>query len=59
VGSAPDAVEAALADAITKAAAAGRYDVLAQLVAEIEARRKAKSTTVDLAAERAKRSGKS
>jgi len=50
-----DALEAALADAITKAVAAGRFDVLPSLVAELEARRKAKSETVDLAAERVKR----
>lgn len=51
----PDAVEVALADAITKAAAAGAFDVLPKLVAELEARRKARSGTVDLASERAKR----
>jgi hypothetical protein len=32
---APDAVEAALADALTKAAAAGRFDVVAQLAREV------------------------
>ena len=51
----PDAVEVALADAITKAATAGAFDVLPKLVAELEARRKARSGTVDLATERAKR----
>lgn len=50
-----DAVEVALADAIQKAAAAGAFDVLPRLVSELEARRKARSGTVDLAAERAKR----
>jgi hypothetical protein len=50
-----DVVEAALADAITKAATAGAFDVLPKLVAELEARRKARAGTVDLAAERAKR----
>jgi hypothetical protein len=50
-----DAVEVALADAIQKAAAAGAFDVLPKLVAELEARRKARAGTVDLAAERAKR----
>jgi hypothetical protein len=53
-----DEVERALADAITKAVAAGRFDVLPSLVAELDARRKAKSATVDLAAERARRGGK-
>ena|GEM_PF-4663615 len=51
----PDAVELALADAITKAANAGAFDVLPKLVAELEARRKARLEVVDLAAERAKR----
>jgi hypothetical protein len=51
----PDAVEAALADAIQKAAAAGAFDVLPKLVAELEARRKARRQTVDLQVERAKR----
>ena len=38
-----DAVEAALADALTKAAAAGRFDVVAQLAKEIEVRRLARA----------------
>jgi hypothetical protein len=54
----PDAVEVALADAITKAAAAGAFDVLPKLVAELEARRKARLGTVDLAHERARRERK-
>ena len=36
-----EAVEAALAAAITKAAEAGRFDVVARLVEELEARRRA------------------
>lgn len=50
-----DAVETALADAIQKAAAAGRFDVLPGLVAELEARRKARAGTVDLSTERVRR----
>ena len=38
-----DAVEVALAAALTKAAAAGRFDVVAQLARELEARRLARS----------------
>jgi hypothetical protein len=57
-GPAADPVEAALADAIAKAAAAGRYDVLPTLVSELEARRKARNAVVDLDAERARRDGK-
>jgi hypothetical protein len=34
-----DAVEAALADAISKATAAGKFDVVSQLCRELEARR--------------------
>lgn len=51
----PDAVEVALADAITKAANAGAFDVLPKLVGELEARRRARLDVVDLASERAKR----
>ena len=51
----PDAVEVALADAITKAATAGAFEVLPKLVAELEARRKARLEVVDLVAERTKR----
>jgi fumarate hydratase class II len=54
----PDAVEVALADAITKAANAGAFEVLPRLVAELEARRKARLEVVDLGTERAKRGKK-
>jgi hypothetical protein len=48
---APDAVETALAEALTKAAAAGRFDIVGQLARELEARRKASTAKViDLAA---------
>ena len=50
-----DPIEAALADALTKAAAAGRFDVVATLASELEARRKARANVVDLAAEAARR----
>ena len=52
---APDAVEAALADALTKAAAAGRFDVVGQLARELEARRAPRAGIVDLARERRRR----
>jgi len=55
IPSGPDAVELALADALTKAATAGRWDVVARLAAELETRRKARLEVVDLGAERAKR----
>jgi hypothetical protein len=51
----PDEVERALADAIRKAATAGRFDVLPGLAAELEARRKARAAVVSLDAERARR----
>lgn len=41
-----DAVEAALAGALTEAARAGRFDVVAQLAKEIEARRLAHEPNV-------------
>jgi hypothetical protein len=41
-----DDVENALAKALGEAAAAGRFDVVAQLARELEARRLARSTTV-------------
>jgi hypothetical protein len=41
IGTERDAVEAALADALTKAATAGRFDVVAQLARELAARREA------------------
>jgi len=40
IASSVDVVEAALADAIVKAAAAGAFDVLPMLVGELEARRR-------------------
>jgi hypothetical protein len=43
---APDAVEAALAAALSRAAAAGRFDVVAQLAKELEARRLARMGNV-------------
>jgi hypothetical protein len=53
-----DVVEAALADALTKASAAAQWDVVARLAGELEARRKARAGVVDLVAARAKRRGK-
>jgi hypothetical protein len=53
-----DPIEIALADAIQKAAAAGRFEVLPSLVAELEARRKARFEVVDLGTERNKRRGR-
>ena len=41
-----DPVEAALADALTKAAAAERWDVVAQLARELEARRLTRAANV-------------
>jgi hypothetical protein len=38
-----DAIEAALADALAKAAEAGRFDVVGQLAAELQARRTARA----------------
>jgi hypothetical protein len=42
VDSSADGLEATLADAITKATIAGRFDVVAQLCKELEARRLAR-----------------
>jgi hypothetical protein len=53
-----DVVEQALADALTRAAAAGEFDTVAALTAELRARREARSGVVSLDAERAKRDGK-
>jgi 16S rRNA C1402 (ribose-2'-O) methylase RsmI len=50
-----DAVEIALADALTKAANAGQWETVSQLARELEARRRAREAVVDLDAERAKR----
>jgi hypothetical protein len=52
-----DAVEAALAKALTAASAAGRFDVVAQLARELEARRTARAGNV-VAFDRAKRRGR-
>lgn len=51
-----DPVETALADALTKAATAGRFDVVGQLARELEARRTARtaSNVVDLSARRSR-----
>jgi hypothetical protein len=55
---APDAVEAALAEAVARAAAAGAWDVVGKLAGELEARRRARQApgVVDLEAERRRRS---
>jgi len=45
-------IELALADALMKAAAAGRFEVVAQLARELEARRLERSTLVRLSEER-------
>jgi hypothetical protein len=45
---APDVVEAALADAITRAAVDGRHDVVRVLVDELTARREARAGVVQL-----------
>jgi hypothetical protein len=45
----------ALADALTKTAAAGDFDAVRALVNELEARRRARAGVVELEAERAKR----
>jgi hypothetical protein len=48
-----DAVEGALAKALEQAAAAGRFDVVGQLAAELQARRTARAgNVVDLGARR-------
>lgn len=55
-GATGDAVENALATALTAAATAGRYDVVATLARELEARRLARAgNVVDLMARRASR----
>jgi hypothetical protein len=53
-----DVVEAALADGLRRAAEAGAWDAVAALTAELRARREARSETVNLDAERARRGGK-
>lgn len=52
-----DAVEKALCEALAVAAAECRWGDVAQLAGELEARRKARAATVDLAAERVRRGG--
>jgi hypothetical protein len=54
-----DAVEAALASALTAASAAGQWQVVAQLASELEARRRSRQApeVVSIAAARAKRNG--
>jgi hypothetical protein len=53
--SALDPVERALGDALTAATLARQWDTVKVLVAELEARRRARSGVVDLSSERAKR----
>jgi hypothetical protein len=53
-----DVVEAALADALRRAAEAGAFDAVAALTAELKARREARDGVVSLGAERARRGGK-
>ncbi len=52
-----DAVEKALHDALTAATAERRWSDVAALAHDLEARRRARAETVDLAAERARRGG--
>jgi hypothetical protein len=54
-----DAVELALADAVTKAASGGRWEVLPVLVKELEARRQARTAPeiISLDAARRQRGG--
>jgi hypothetical protein len=55
VGSAADAVEAALAAGIERACAAGEWAAVQTLVQELEVRRKARSSVVSLDTERRRR----
>ena len=50
-----DAIEVALADALAKAAAAGRFDIVEQLARELEARRLARSNIGQLHGKRQRR----
>ncbi|MBK8999575.1 MAG: hypothetical protein IPM35_27965 [Myxococcales bacterium] len=52
-----DAVEKALQDALAKATAEGKWSDVAALAHDLEARRRARAATVDLAAERTRRGG--
>jgi hypothetical protein len=54
----PSTVEDALATALAHAAEAGRWDVVAQLARELEARRLAAVGIANLGDERAKREGR-
>ena len=58
VGSATDAVEAALATGIERACAAGEWAAVQALVQELEVRRKARSSVVSLDTERRRRGGR-
>jgi hypothetical protein len=55
VGNAGDVVEAALADAITKATAAGRFDVVALLAGELRAGRLAREGVASIDAKKRQR----
>lgn len=50
-----DPVEAALADALTRASAAGQWDVVGTLARELQARRQARTDVIDLEAARRRR----
>lgn len=50
-----DAVEAALADALEKASAAGQWDVVATLARELQVRRQSRAHVVQFDQERARR----
>jgi hypothetical protein len=50
-----DAIERALSDALSAATAEGRWSDVAALASELYARRRARPSTVDLGAERARR----
>ncbi len=54
---APDPVEAALAEALTKASIAGEWATVEALSRELAARREARAGVVDLSAERKRRNG--
>jgi hypothetical protein len=53
-----DPIEAAVAEALRGATAAGQWSVVAQLARELEARREARAGVVRLDAERARRGSK-
>jgi hypothetical protein len=54
-GPAPDAVEAALAESLQRAAAAGVWDAVQALAAELKARREARVGVVSLEEQRSRR----